>query len=286
MSEPACVPPEAAASVDNLLDMWKALCRAQDALALFYERTKEPMHAAFDINMAPMPDERADAHLAPQGRAWHVGVLPEAAASDDNLLAMRQEVFQVKDALCWLQKSLLAHMPKEPRHAAFDSYEMPGERAYAQLAPQGRAWHVGVPPEAAASVDNLLAMRHALSRVKDDLSLLAQMTEEPMRAAFKSYEAPMPDECADAQLAPQGRAWHVGVPPEAAASDDNLLAMRDDAVSRVYIVLWELQESLCAQMTKEPMHAAFGSYDAPMPDERADAQLAPQGRACHVGGLD
>ena len=119
-----------------------------------------------------------------------------------------------------------------------------------------------VPPEAAASVDNLLAMWHALSRVKDDLSLLAQMTEEPMRAAFKSYEAPMPDECADAQLAPQGRAWHVGVPPEAAASDDNLLAMRDDAVSRVYIVLWELQELLLAQMIKEPMHAAFGSYDA------------------------
>jgi hypothetical protein len=119
-----------------------------------------------------------------------------------------------------------------------------------------------VPPEAAASVDNLLAMRHALSRVKDDLSLLAQMTEEPMHAAFKSYEAPMPDECADAQLAPQGRAWHVGVPPEAAASDDNLLAMRDAAFSRVYIVLWELQELLLAQMIKEPMHAAFGSYDA------------------------
>jgi hypothetical protein len=122
MSEPACVPPEAAASVDNLVAVMHALSRALDALALFYQRTKEPMHAAFDSNMAPMPDERADAHLAPQGHACHVGVPPEAAASDDNLLAMR----------------------------------------------------------------------HALSRVKNDLLLLAQMTEEPMRAAFKSNEAPMP----------------------------------------------------------------------------------------------
>ena len=262
LSDPACVPPEAAASVDSLPDMRDALHRAQYALALFYERTKESMHAAFDSNKASMPDERADAHLVQQGSALHVGGRPEAAASDDNLHAMRQAVAQVKDALKEVEKSLLAHMPNEQWHAAFDSYEMPDERAYIQLATQGRARHVGLPPGAAASVDNFLAMSHALSRVKVDLWLLELMTEEPMRAAFKSYEAPMPDECADAQLAPQGRAWHVGVPPEAAASDDNLLAMRDDAVSRVYIVLWELQELLLAQMIKEPMHAAFGSYDA------------------------
>jgi hypothetical protein len=110
--------------------------------------------------------------------------------------------------------------------------------------------------------------------VKVDLSLLELMTEEPMRAAFKSYEAPMPDECADAQLAPQGLACDVGVPPEAAASDDNLLDIRDNAVARVYIVLWELITRVVACSDDYGAEVGFGSYDAPMPDERADAKLA------------
>ena len=75
------------------------------------------------------------------------------------------------------------------------------------------------------------------------------------------------------------------VPPEAAASFDTLEAMWQE-LSRVKLAITKLEESLLARMTKKPPHAAFASNEAPLLEERADAQLAPQGRTWYVGGLD
>jgi hypothetical protein len=75
------------------------------------------------------------------------------------------------------------------------------------------------------------------------------------------------------------------VPPEAAASVDDLLAMWQE-LSRAKDSIWKLEGLLKSQMTKEPPHAAFDSYEAPMPDERAGAQLTPQDLTCYAAGLD
>jgi hypothetical protein len=229
LSEPACMPPEAAVSVDNLLAMWHALNRAHDALALFDDRAIADKKAAAekDARLVRKP------HMSEPFSEFAAAESKKAAAELDASLGC---IPKLSEPACVPPEAdaILVCRPKMSEPAC-------------------------VPPEAAASVDNLVAMMHALSRALDALALFYQRTTEPMHAAFDSNMAPMPDERADAHLAPQGHACHVGVPPEAAASDDNLLAMRH-ALSRVKNDLL-----LLAQMTEEPMRAAFKSNEAPMP---------------------
>ena len=75
------------------------------------------------------------------------------------------------------------------------------------------------------------------------------------------------------------------MPPEAAASFDTLEAMWQE-LSRLKVAITSFEASLLALKTKKPPHAAFPSNEAPLLEERADAQLAPQGRTFSYGGLD
>ena len=73
MSGPACVPPEAAASLDPLEAAMQVLFHMQKAITLMEEyvlalKSPSPPQAAFPSNEAPLLGERAGAHLAPQGR--------------------------------------------------------------------------------------------------------------------------------------------------------------------------------------------------------------------------
>jgi hypothetical protein len=98
MSEPACVPPEAAASVDNLLAIRQELSRAKDSiwklegllkaalidlqkatesiqLFLNVQKSLSAWQAASLSNEAPLLEEHAGAHVAPVVEKISVGSL-------------------------------------------------------------------------------------------------------------------------------------------------------------------------------------------------------------------
>ena len=80
MSGPACVPPEAAASLDPLEVAMQVLFHMQKANTLMEEyvlalKSPSPPQAAFPSNEAPLLEERAGAHHAPQGSTFSHGEL-------------------------------------------------------------------------------------------------------------------------------------------------------------------------------------------------------------------
>ena len=188
LSEPACMPPEAAVSVDNLLAMWHALNRAHDALALFDDRAIADKKAAAekDARLVRKP------HMSEPFSAF--------AAAESKKAAAEMEVVANKNRWCFAGTCHCAGIiagciscshgggiqcinPRSPlqrysRKPLCDGCTNCGVIILCIACPESKeaaaekdarlvcgpkmsepAWYFGGRPEAAASVNNLLDIR-------------------------------------------------------------------------------------------------------------------------------